>query len=57
MYVEGVRSSSIYTIRAVMLCMPKVSKEVQDGPYTSFFITFLMFNQFSIQKKFGKAET
>ena len=29
MYVEGVKSSSIYTIRAVMLCMLKVSKEVQ----------------------------
>ena len=31
MYVEGVKSSSIYTIRAVMLCMLKVSKEVQNG--------------------------
>ena len=30
-YVEGVRSSSIYPIRAVMLCMSKVSKEVQNG--------------------------
>ena len=29
LYVEGVKSSSIYTIRAVMLCMLKVSKEVQ----------------------------
>ena len=27
-YVEGVESSSIYTIRAVMLCMLKVSEEV-----------------------------
>ena len=27
-YVKGVKSSSIYTIRAVMLCMSKVSKEV-----------------------------
>ena len=27
-YVKGVESSSIYTIRAVMLCMSKVSKEV-----------------------------
>ena len=31
MYIEGVESSSIYTIRAVMLCMLKVSKEVQNG--------------------------
>ena len=30
-YVEGVESSSIYTIRAVMLCMLKVSKEAQNG--------------------------
>ena len=27
-YVKGVESSSIYTIRAVMLCMSKVLKEV-----------------------------
>ena len=27
-YVKAVESSSIYTIRAVMLCMSKVSKEV-----------------------------
>ena len=25
--------------------------------YTSLLITFLIFNQFSIRKKFGKAET
>ena len=30
-YVEGVESSSIYHIRAVMLCMSKVSKEAQNG--------------------------
>ena len=30
-YVEGVKSSSIYPIRAVMLCMSKVSKEAQNG--------------------------
>ena len=29
-HVEGVKNSSIYTIRAVMLCMSKVSKEVQN---------------------------
>ena len=28
-HVEGVESSSIYTIRAVMLCMLKVSKVAQ----------------------------
>ena len=31
-HVKGVESSSINTIRAVMLCMSKVSKEVQNGP-------------------------
>ena len=30
-HVEGVKSSSTYTIRAVMLCMLKVLKEVQNG--------------------------
>ena len=30
-HVKGVKSSSINTIRAVMLCMLKVSKEVQNG--------------------------
>ena len=30
-HVEGVKSSSINSIRAVMLCMLKVSKEVQNG--------------------------
>ena len=30
-YVEVVESSSIYPIRAVMLCMSKVSKEAQNG--------------------------
>ena len=28
-HVEGVESSSIYTIRSVMLCMSKVSKVAQ----------------------------
>ena len=51
-YVEGFESSLIYIIRAVMLCMSKVSKEVQNGlPYISLLITFLIFNQFSILKK------
>ena len=30
-HVKGVESSSIYTIRALMSCMLKVSKEVQNG--------------------------
>ena len=29
-HVKGVKSSSIYTIKAVMLYMSKVSKEVQN---------------------------
>ena len=29
-HVEGVKSSSIYTIRAVMPCMSKVLKEAQN---------------------------
>ena len=30
-HVRGVKSSSLYTTRSVMLCMSKVSKEVQNG--------------------------
>ena len=30
-HVKGVKSSSINTIRALMLCMSKLSKEVQNG--------------------------
>ena len=30
-HVKGVESGSINTIKAVMLCMLKVSKEVQNG--------------------------
>ena len=30
-YVKGVKSSSIYPIRAVMVCMSMVSKEAQNG--------------------------
>ena len=30
-HVEGVKSSSIYTMRTVMLCMSKVPKEPQNG--------------------------
>ena len=31
MYVKGVKSISKYTISNVMLCMSKVSKELQNG--------------------------
>ena len=31
MYAKGVESSSIYTIRVVMLSMSKVLKEIQNG--------------------------
>ena len=30
-HVKGVKSSSIYTIRAVMPCMSKLLKEAQNG--------------------------
>ena len=30
-HVKGVESSSLYTIRAVMLCMSKVLKEAQNS--------------------------
>ena len=33
MYVKGVKSSSKYTIRTVMLCMLKVLKEAQYTLY------------------------
>ena len=36
-------------IRAVMLCMSKMGKEHTN---TSLLITFLIFNRFSIRKKF-----
>ena len=38
--------------RAVMLCMSKTGKE---HTHTFLLITFLIFNQFSICKKFWKA--
>ena len=41
-------------LRAVMLHMSKMGKEQTD---TFILITFLIFNQFSIRKKFWKAET
>ena len=41
-------------LRAVMLCMSKTGKK---HTHTFLNITFLIFNQFSIWKKFWKAET
>ena len=41
-------------LRAVILCMSKMGKEHTD---TFMLITFLIFNLFSIRKKFWKAET
>ena len=40
-------------LRAVMLCMLKMGKE---HTHTFWLITSLIFNRFSIQKKFWKAE-
>ena len=39
-------------IRAVMLCMSKMSKMEKEHTHTSLLITFLIFNQFPICKKF-----
>ena len=44
-------------LRAVMLCMSKTSKMGKEHTDTFMLITFLIFNQFSICKKFWKAET
>ena len=41
-------------LRVVMLCMSKMGKE---DTHTFLLITFLIFNRFSIHKKFWKAET
>ena len=56
-HVEGVESSSIYTIRAVMLLYVEGVERSSKWSYTSLLITFLIFNRFSICKKFWKAET
>ena len=67
-HVEGVRDvilifsecNTIYvedrsdTPKAVTQCMLKIGKE---HTHTSLLITFLIFNRFSIRKKFWKAET
>ena len=47
-------------LRAVMQCLSKMSKMLKMGKehtHTFLLITFLIFNRFSICKKFWKAET
>ena len=44
-------------LRVVMLCMSKMSKIKKKHTYTFLLITSLIFNGFSIRKKFWKAET
>ena len=44
-------------LRAVMLCMSEMSKMGKEHTHTFWFITSLIFNGFSIRKKFWKAET
>ena len=39
-------------LRAVMLYMLKMSKMGKEHTHTFLFITFLIFNRFSIRKKF-----
>ena len=40
-----------------MQCMSKTSKMGEEHTHTSLLITSLIFNQYSIHKKFWKAET
>ena len=44
-------------LRAVMLFMSKMSKMGKEHTHIFWLITSLIFNTFSIQKKFWKAET
>ena len=44
-------------LRAVMLCISKMLKMGKEHTHTFLLITFLIFNRFSIHKKFWKAET
>ena len=39
-------------LRAVMLCMSKMSKMGKEHTHTYLLITFLIINQFSIRKMF-----
>ena len=63
MYVKGVERSSKYTVRAVMLCMLKVLKQIEtESKYTLRAHDIFAFNFLNIQlifnpKKFWKAET
>ena len=43
-------------LRAVMLCMSKMSKMGKEHTHTFLLITSLIINGFSIRKKFWKAE-
>ena len=56
-HVKGVESSSINTIRAVNAMYVEGVKRSSKWSYTSLLITSLIFNGFSIRKKFWKAET
>ena len=42
-------------LRAVMVCMSKMLKMGKEHTHTFLLITFLIFNRFSIHKKFWKA--
>ena len=44
-------------LKAVMLCMSNMSNMGKEHTHTFMLITSLIFNQFSICKKFWKAET
>ena len=55
-HVEDVKDRSS-TLRAIMLCMSKKSKIGKEHTHTFLLITSLIFNRFSIRKKFWKAET
>ena len=44
-------------LRAVVQCMLKTLKMGKEHTHTFLLITFLIFNQFSTQKMFWKAET
>ena len=44
-------------LRAIMLCMSKMSKMGKEHTHTYLLITSLIFNGFLIQKKFWKAVT
>ena len=54
--VEDVKDRS-NTPKAVMLCMSEMSKMGKEHTHTFWFITSLIFNGFSIRKKFWKAES